>query len=129
MTTCSMPLSMKDDIIPFSTLNSNYSIHDSFASFDSSTSSSTPTTTTSRIIHNGDQETRIKQLHNQVEQLSLSNARLVRANRILKLDCDRIVEETTADLKQALKLSVEQNIRLQRANRLLRDDYLSQTVK
>ncbi|KAL9559009.1 hypothetical protein PS6_001001 [Mucor atramentarius] len=122
-----MPLSMKDDIIPFSTLNSNYSIHDSFASFDSSTSSSTPTTTTSRIIHNGDQETRIKQLHNQVEQLSLSNARLVRANRILKLDCDRIVEETTADLKQALKLSVEQNIRLQRANRLLRDDYLSQT--
>ncbi|CAO3609419.1 unnamed protein product [Mucor fragilis] len=126
MTTCSMPLSIKDDIIPFSTtLNSNYSIHDSFASFDSSTSSSTPTTT--RIIHNGDQETRIKQLHNQVEQLSLSNARLVRANRILKLDCDRIVEEKTTHLKQALTLSVEQNIRLQRANRLLRDDYLSQT--
>jgi len=115
-----MPLSIKDDIIPFSTtLNSNYSIHDSFASFDSSTSSSTPTTT--RIIHNGDQETRIKQLHNQVEQLSLSNARLVRANRILKLDCDRIVEEKTTHLKQALTLSVEQNIRLQRANRLLRD--------
>ncbi|KAK4509027.1 Pre-mRNA-splicing factor [Mucor velutinosus] len=127
MTTCSMPLSIKDNIIPFSTtLNSNYSIHDSFASFDSSTSSSTPATAT-RIIHNGDQETRIKQLHNQVEQLSLSNARLVRANRILKLDCDRIVEEQTTHLKQALKLSVEQNIRLQRANRLLRDDYLSQT--
>ncbi|KAL9560036.1 hypothetical protein MBANPS3_000151 [Mucor bainieri] len=126
MTTCSMPLSIKDDIIPFgSTLNSNYSIHDSFASFDSSTSSSI--TPTSRIIHNGDQETRIKQLHNQVEQLSLSNARLVRANRILKLDCDRIVEEQTTHLKQALKLSVEQNIRLQRANRLLRDDYLCQT--
>ncbi|KAL0135605.1 hypothetical protein V8B55DRAFT_1394734 [Mucor lusitanicus] len=127
MTACSMPLSIKDDIIPFNTtLSSNYSIHDSFASFDSSTSSSTPTTAT-RIIHNGDQETRIKQLHNQVEQLSLSNARLVRANRILKLDCDRIVEEKTTHLKQALKLSVEQNIRLQRANRLLRDDYLSQT--
>ncbi|KAG2196082.1 hypothetical protein INT46_011267 [Mucor plumbeus] len=125
MTTCSMPLSIKDDILPFNKLTSNYSLHDSIASFDSSTSSTTPTAT--RIIHNGDQETRIKQLHNQVEQLSLSNARLVRANRILKLDCDRIVDEQTTDLKQALKLSVEQNIRLQRANRLLKDDYISKT--
>jgi regulator of replication initiation timing len=122
-----MSLSIKDDILPFNKLTSNYSLHDSIASFDSSTSSTTPTAT--RIIHNGDQETRIKQLHNQVEQLSLSNARLVRANRILKLDCDRIIDEQTTDLKQALKLSVEQNIRLQRANRLLKDDYISKTVK
>lgn len=122
-----MPLSIRDDILPFKKLTSNYSLHDSIASFDSSTSSTTPTTT--RIIHNGDQETRIKQLHNQVEQLSLSNARLVRANRILRLDCDRIIDEQTTNLKQALKLSVEQNIRLQRANRLLKDDYISKTVK
>lgn len=81
-----------------------------------------------RVIHMGDSETRLKQLYQQIEQLSLSNARLVRANRILKLDCDRIVDEKTHELKQALKLSIEQNIRLQRSNRLLKDDYDLKTV-
>ncbi|KAI8642192.1 hypothetical protein BD408DRAFT_432621 [Parasitella parasitica] len=122
-----MPLSIRDDIMPFTKLTSNYSLHDSITSFDSSVSSATPTTTPTRKIHNGDQETRIKQLNNQVEQLSLSNARLARANRNLKLECERIIDEKTTDLKQALKSSIEQNIRLQRANRLLKDDYFSKT--
>ncbi|CEP14186.1 hypothetical protein [Parasitella parasitica] len=126
-----MPLSVKDDMMPFTKLNSNYSLHDSITSFDSSVSSSPPTTATTttatRIIHNGDQETRMKQLNNQVEQLSLSNARLARANRSLKVECERIIDEQTTELKQALKLSIEQNIRLQRANRLLQDDYISKT--
>jgi regulator of replication initiation timing len=101
----------QDDLIP------------SFHELTSTTSSNYSLNEQSRTIAVGDQETRLKQLYNQVEQLSLSNARLVRANRILKLDCDRIVDEKTTELKQALKLSIEQNIRLQRSNRLLQDDY------
>lgn len=113
--------SVKDDLVSLHELSSNYSLHDAFIGTSSSSQQ--------RKIHNGDQETRIKQLYHQIEQLSLSNARLVRANRILKLDSDKIVEDKTTELKQALKLSVEQNIRLQRANRLLKDEYNAQSVQ
>lgn len=119
-----MTLTMKDDPLVFHEISSNYSLqhHDSFSSFDS-------TSPQHRKIQNGDQETRLKQLYSQVEQLSLSNARLTRVNRNLKLECDKIVEEKTFELKQALKMSVEHNIRLQRSNRLLKDEYLIQSVK
>lgn len=113
--------SVKEDVVPFHERTSNYSLHDAYIGTSSSSQQ--------RKIHNGDQETRIKQLYQQIEQLSLSNARLVRVNRVLKLDSDKIVEENTAELKQALKLSIEQNIRLQRANRLLKYEYNAQTVK
>ncbi|KAI7862833.1 uncharacterized protein EV154DRAFT_396268, partial [Mucor mucedo] len=82
-----------------------------------------------RKIQSGDGETRLKQLYHQVEQLTLSNARLTRANRNLKLECDKLVEEKTFELKQALQMSVEHNIRLQRSNRLLKDEYLIQSVE
>lgn len=75
------------------------------------------------------EENRLNQLYNQIEQLGLANAKLLRANRVLKLDCDKIVEEKTMELKQQLKLSIEQNIRLQRSNRLLQDEYQQQLVK
>ncbi|KAI9252238.1 hypothetical protein EDC94DRAFT_651699 [Helicostylum pulchrum] len=119
MSVCNMPLSIKDDHLPYHEL-SNYTLqhHDSFSSFESSSQ---------RKIQAGDGETLLKQLYNQIEQLSLSNARLVRANRTMKLDCDKIIQEKTTELKQALKTSVEQNIRLQRSNRLLKDDYQIQS--
>lgn len=120
MSICNMPLSIKDDHLAYHEI-SNYTLqhHDSFSSFESSSQ---------RKIQVGDGETRLKQLYNQIEQLSLSNARLLRANRNLKLDCDKIVQEKTIELEQALKMSVEQNIRLQRSNRLLKDDYDIQSV-
>ncbi|KAI7869034.1 hypothetical protein BDF14DRAFT_1787237 [Spinellus fusiger] len=75
-----------------------------------------------RMIQNGDVDTRLKQLENEIEQLTLSNVRLLRANRILKLDCDRLVEQQTAQLKQDMEELKIHNIRLQRSNRLLQDD-------
>lgn len=81
-----------------------------------------------RKIQHGDAETRIKQLNQQIEQLSLSNARLVRSNRMLKLDIEKMVQEKTMEINQALKSSIEQNIRLQRANRLLKQDIDTKTV-
>ncbi|KAI8992673.1 hypothetical protein BDB01DRAFT_779253 [Pilobolus umbonatus] len=111
--TISTTNSLKDDIIPFQEL-SNYalSIHDTY-----------PDNLSQRRIQSGDSETRIKQLNQQIEQLSHSNARLTRANRLLKLDFDRMMDEKTDELKQALKLMIEQNIRLQRTNKLLQYDY------
>ncbi|KAI8363853.1 hypothetical protein EDC96DRAFT_511974 [Choanephora cucurbitarum] len=116
-----MSLSVQDDYTSLHEVSSNYSFRDSYTSLDSSQ----PT----RKIFSGEHETMLKHLYSQIEQLTLSNARLVRANRALKLDCDRIVEEKTAELQEALKTSVEQNIRLQRANRLLQDEYALQTDK
>ncbi|OBZ80970.1 hypothetical protein A0J61_10982 [Choanephora cucurbitarum] len=110
-----MSLSVQDDYGSFHEVSSNYSFRDSYGS--------------SRKIFSGEHETMLKHLYSQIEQLTLSNARLVRANRVLKLDCDRIVEERTAELQEALKTSVEQNIRLQRANRILQDEYAHQTDK
>ncbi|KAI8049446.1 uncharacterized protein B0P05DRAFT_563735 [Gilbertella persicaria] len=115
-----MSLSVQDD---YSSFHDSYSLRDSYSSFDSSQPQQP------RKIYNGDKETMIKQLYYQIEQLSLSNARLARANRILKLESDQIVEERTSQLKRALRMSAEQNIRLQRANRLLKDEYKTQTEK
>ncbi|KAI7847734.1 hypothetical protein BDC45DRAFT_451353, partial [Circinella umbellata] len=67
-------------------------------------------------------ENRLRQLEKENEQLTLSNIRLLRANRILKLDCDRIVEEQTSELKEEISHLLSQNVRLQRSNRLLQDD-------
>ncbi|KAI8367241.1 hypothetical protein BD560DRAFT_399647 [Blakeslea trispora] len=119
-----MSLSVQDEYSSFHEVSSNYSFRDSYTSLDSSQQQQQ-----SRKIYSGEHETMLKHLYGQIEQLTLSNARLVRANRVLKLECDRIVEEKTAQLQQALKVSVEQNIRLQRANRILQDEYTVQTEK
>lgn len=119
-----MTFSLKDDSVHSHELGSQYNLqhHDSFSSFESGSPA------VQRKIQSGDGETRLKQLYNQVEQLTLSNARLTRANRNLKLECDKMIEEKTFELKQALQMSVEHNIRLQRSNRLLKDEYLIQSV-
>ncbi|KAG1463300.1 hypothetical protein G6F46_000629 [Rhizopus delemar] len=116
-----MSTSIKPDIVPIHNISS-YSIS-SYSSFES------PTSPTEPKIKNEDQEARIRQLNQQIDHLTVTNARLKRANHILKTDSDRRVEEETAELKQALKNLVEQNIRLQRSNRLLRDDMDTLRVK
>ncbi|KAL1934587.1 hypothetical protein VTP01DRAFT_6769 [Rhizomucor pusillus] len=75
-----------------------------------------------KLAQSGDVEARLRQLENENEKLTLSNIRLLRANRILKLDSDRIVDEQTTDLKEEISQLKLQNVRLQRSNRLLRDD-------
>lgn len=116
-----MSTSIKPDIVPIHNISS-YSIS-SYSSFES------PTSPTEPKIKNEDQEARIRQLNQQIDHLTVTNARLKRANHILKTDSDRRVEEETVELKQALKNLVEQNIRLQRSNRLLRDDMDTLRVK
>lgn len=117
-----MSTTIKDDLVPFHEL-SDYSLplHDSYASFDASSQKS--------IYSGGDQEARINQLSQQVENLSLANARLMRTNRVLKLDSEKLLDQKAGEVKQALKVMTERNIRLQRANRLLKDEYDIQTVR
>ncbi|KAF7728099.1 hypothetical protein EC973_006614 [Apophysomyces ossiformis] len=80
-----------------------------------------------RAIASGNLDTRIRQLEAQIEDLTTANVRLVRTNRILKLDCDRLVDQETAELKQEMNELRLQNIRLQRSNRLLQDDLMMKT--
>jgi FtsZ-binding cell division protein ZapB len=73
--------------------------------------------------------TRLRQLEHDMEQLTLSNVRLLRTNRILKLDCDRLVDEQTQTLKQEIQELRRMNVQLQRSNRLLQDDMAVKTVR
>ena len=111
-------MSVKEDLLSFHELNNNYTLQQIAIEQPPQR----------KYSNNSDNDTRLKQLYNQIEQLTLTNARLVRANRILKLECDKIVEEQTSELKQALKTCTEQNIRLQRSNRILKDEYDNQAV-
>ncbi|KAI8099581.1 uncharacterized protein BX664DRAFT_321648 [Halteromyces radiatus] len=75
-----------------------------------------------RQIQHADVHTRLRQLEHDMEQLTLSNVRLLRTNRILKLDCDRLVDEQTEALKKEIQELRRMNVQLQRSNRLLQDD-------
>ncbi|KAI8381151.1 uncharacterized protein BYT42DRAFT_565449 [Radiomyces spectabilis] len=101
----------------------NYSIplHDS--SLASLPSQSYPR----RSIQDGDANTRLKQVDHEIDQLTLSNIRLMRANRILKLECDRLVDQQTRELKQEMNELLQLNVRLQRSNRLLQDELNAKT--
>ncbi|CAO3599587.1 unnamed protein product [Absidia cylindrospora] len=80
-----------------------------------------------RQIQHADVHTRLRQLEHDMEQLTLSNVRLLRTNRILKLDCDRLVDEQTQALKQEIQELRRMNVQLQRSNRLLQDDMMIKT--
>ncbi|KAI7883685.1 hypothetical protein K492DRAFT_126011 [Lichtheimia hyalospora FSU 10163] len=67
-------------------------------------------------------DNRLRQLEKENEELTHSNVRLLRANRILKLDSDRVVDEQVNELKEEIKHLRYQNVRLQRSNRLLQED-------
>ncbi|ORY93556.1 hypothetical protein BCR43DRAFT_497139 [Syncephalastrum racemosum] len=105
---------------PISTDHSfvNYSI----PLHDSSPSSLPTLEQPRRPVPAGSADARLRELENEIEKLTLSNIRLLRTNRILKLDCDRIVDEQTSELREEIAHLRHQNVRLQRNNRLLQDD-------
>ncbi|KAI8069360.1 hypothetical protein BC940DRAFT_297555 [Gongronella butleri] len=75
-----------------------------------------------RMIQQGDLQTQLRKLEADMEQLTLSNVRLLRANRILKLESDKLVDDQTRQLKKDIQDLRRMNIELQRNNRLLQDD-------
>ncbi|ORX56800.1 hypothetical protein DM01DRAFT_1285030, partial [Hesseltinella vesiculosa] len=75
-----------------------------------------------RPIQQGDLQTQLKKLEADMEQLTLSNVRLLRANRILKLESEKMVDDQTKQLKKEIHDLRRMNIELQRSNRLLHDD-------
>ncbi|SAM09136.1 hypothetical protein [Absidia glauca] len=104
----------------------NYSMPNSMTSLE--LPDDIPTTLPSRRqIQHADVHTRLRQLEHDMEQLTLSNVRLLRTNRILKLDCDRLVDEQTQTLKQEIQELRRMNVQLQRSNRLLQDDMAVKT--
>ncbi|CAO3636383.1 unnamed protein product [Cunninghamella blakesleeana] len=97
----------------------NYSMPNSMTSLELSEE---PIIPIKRQIQNGDVHTRIRQLEHDMEQLTLSNVKLQRANRKLKLECDQLIDEQTKGLRDEMKALKEMNVQLQRSNRLLMDD-------
>jgi hypothetical protein len=75
-----------------------------------------------REIQRGDSTTRIRQLENQIEAMTLQNVKLLRTNRLLKIDTDNLIKQTTQPLQQKISELTLANIRLQRANKLLQMD-------
>ncbi|CAO3608931.1 unnamed protein product [Cunninghamella echinulata] len=86
----------------------------------------TTTTTTEPIykreIQEGSSDTRSRQLESQIEALTLSNVRLQRVNRLLKVDTDNIIEQKTQPLKNTIRELTLNNVQLQRTTRLLQQD-------
>lgn len=74
---------------------------------------------TKREIQRGDADTRIRQLEAQIEQLTLQNVKLQRMNRLLKIDADNLLEQTTNPLYKTIEQLTIANIKLQRTSRLL----------
>lgn len=75
-----------------------------------------------REIQRGDADTRIRQLEAQIEQLTLQNVKLQRINRLLKIDADNLLEQTTNPLYKTIEELTISNIKLQRTSRLLRQE-------
>ncbi|ORZ17919.1 hypothetical protein BCR42DRAFT_325418 [Absidia repens] len=75
-----------------------------------------------RDIQQGNSYTRTRQLEAQVEALTLSNVKLQRSNRLLKVDTDNIIEQRTQPLQSTIRELTLNNIQLQRSTRLLQQD-------
>lgn len=75
-----------------------------------------------REIQSGENTTRIRQLENQIEAMTLQNVKLLRTNRLLKIDADNLIKQTTQPLEQKISELTLANVRLQRANKLLQMD-------
>jgi hypothetical protein len=75
-----------------------------------------------REIQSGDNTTRIRQLENQIEAMTLQNVKLLRTNRLLKIDTDNLIKQTTEPLEKKISELTLANVRLQRANKLLQMD-------
>ncbi|KAI9280883.1 hypothetical protein BC943DRAFT_330495 [Umbelopsis sp. AD052] len=81
-----------------------------------------PVQSEQREIQRGDSTTRIRQLENQIEAMTLQNVKLLRTNRLLKIDTDNLIKQTTQPLQEQISELTLANIRLQRANKLLQMD-------
>jgi hypothetical protein len=81
-----------------------------------------PVQSEQREIQRGDSTTRIRQLENQIEAMTLQNVKLLRTNRLLKIDTDNLIKQTTQPLQEKISELTLANIRLQRANKLLQMD-------
>ncbi|KAL1924539.1 uncharacterized protein VTP21DRAFT_4193 [Calcarisporiella thermophila] len=69
--------------------------------------------------HSGQDATRIRQLEQHIEQLTLQNVRLQRTNRLLKADADTAIAATQHAMEEEQDRLRLQIVRLQRSNRLL----------
>lgn len=75
-----------------------------------------------RTIQRGNSSTRVRQLEAQIESLTLQNVKLQRTNRLLKVDTDNIIKQTTQPLEQKIRELTLNNVQLQRTTRLLQQD-------
>ncbi|KAJ2962172.1 hypothetical protein NQZ79_g2676 [Umbelopsis isabellina] len=99
----------------------NYSIpHDDAESHIEAKATSYPSE--QRAIQSGEDTTRIRQLENQIEAMTLQNVKLLRTNRLLKIDTDNMIKQTTQPLEEKISELTLANVRLQRANKLLQMD-------
>ncbi|ORZ16533.1 hypothetical protein BCR42DRAFT_327665, partial [Absidia repens] len=82
-----------------------------------------------REIQQGNSNTRTRQLEAQIESLTLSNVRLQRSNRLLKVDTDNLIEQKTQPLQTTIRELTFNNVQLQRTTRLLQQDLEDKTEK
>ncbi|ORZ01488.1 hypothetical protein BCR43DRAFT_522325 [Syncephalastrum racemosum] len=75
-----------------------------------------------RTIQRGNSSTRVRQLEAQIESLTLQNVKLQRTNRLLKVDTDNLIKQTTQPLEQKIRELTLNNVQLQRTTRLLQQD-------
>lgn len=80
------------------------------------------TTDGKRTIQRGNSSTRVRQLEAQIESLTLQNVKLQRTNRLLKVDTDNLIKQTTQPLEQKIRELTLNNVQLQRTTRLLQQD-------
>ncbi|KAI8336651.1 hypothetical protein BC941DRAFT_376498 [Chlamydoabsidia padenii] len=80
-----------------------------------------------REIQQGNSDTRTRQLEAQIEALTLSNVRLQRSNRLLKVDTDNLIEQKTQPLQSTIRELTFNNVQLQRTTRLLQQDLKEKT--
>ncbi|OZJ05510.1 hypothetical protein BZG36_01915 [Bifiguratus adelaidae] len=74
-------------------------------------------------IQSGEQATRIRLLENQIESLTMQNIKLQRTNRLLKVDADKFIKESTQALENEVATLRAQNVRFQRLYRLTKAEY------
>ncbi|KAI8089596.1 uncharacterized protein BX664DRAFT_280669 [Halteromyces radiatus] len=86
-------------------------------------------TTDRRTIQEGSSDTRTRQLEAQIEALTLSNVKLQRANRLLKVDTDNLIEQKTQPLNATIRELTFNNVQLQRTTRLLQQDLEDKNAK
>ncbi|SAL97422.1 hypothetical protein [Absidia glauca] len=105
----------------------NYSIPKNDQATESPLQSHSNSNNDRREIQQGNSDTRTRQLEAQIEALTLSNVRLQRSNRLLKVDTDNLIEQKTQPLQTTIRELTFNNVQLQRSTRLLQQDLKEKT--